>query len=112
MAVEAIGARQGGPGYDDRVTGEGIEHEDSHDADSHDQGIPDHGVRRGTEDSSNTSASGNVPLDLDRIEADLAGVEAALARLDTGTYFNDELTGEPLSAELLAAQPTARRSAG
>jgi len=50
------------------------------------------------------------PVDLIAIARDLADVEAALARLDAGTYFVDEVTGEPLDAGLLAAQPTARRS--
>jgi RNA polymerase-binding transcription factor DksA len=49
-------------------------------------------------------------LDLDAIEADLAGVEVALARLSDGTYWTDEATGEPLPDELLAASPTARRA--
>jgi RNA polymerase-binding transcription factor DksA len=47
--------------------------------------------------------------DLDRVERDLAGVEAALARLDDGTYWTDEVTGQPLGDELLAADPVARR---
>ena len=34
-------------------------------------------------------------LDLDRIEADLADVEIALARLDSGEYWRDEVTGQP-----------------
>jgi len=50
-------------------------------------------------------------LDLDGIERDLADVEVALARLDAGTYWTDEVTGAELPAELLAAQPTARRDA-
>lgn len=49
-------------------------------------------------------------LDLDAIEADLADVEVALARLDAGTYWTDEVTGEPLPDELLEARPTARRA--
>lgn len=49
-------------------------------------------------------------IDLARIEADLAGVEAALRRLDEGTYWSDEVTGEPLDAELLLADPVARRN--
>ena len=49
------------------------------------------------------------PVDLDRIERDLGGVEVALARLDDGTYWTDEITGEPLADELLAADPVARR---
>ncbi|MFM9082421.1 MAG: hypothetical protein ACKOQ7_00670 [Actinomycetota bacterium] len=49
-------------------------------------------------------------LDLDRIERDLADAETALARLDAGTYFSDEVTGQPLTAEVLAATPLARRN--
>jgi hypothetical protein len=52
------------------------------------------------------------PIDLDGIERDLAGVEVALARLDAGTYWTDEVTGQPLAAELLAVHPTARRAEG
>jgi RNA polymerase-binding transcription factor DksA len=51
-------------------------------------------------------------IDLDAIAADLADVETALARLDTGTYWTDEVTGEPLSDEWMVAHPTARRTAG
>jgi RNA polymerase-binding transcription factor DksA len=50
------------------------------------------------------------PLDLDAIERDLADVDAALTRLDNDTYWIDEVTGHPLSADLLSAQPTARRN--
>ena len=50
------------------------------------------------------------PLDLDAIERDLADVDAALTRLDNDTYWVDEVTGQPLSSGLLAAQPTARRN--
>lgn len=52
-----------------------------------------------------------APLDLDAIERDLADVEVALQRLDAGTYWTDEVTGEALPAELLAERPTARRAA-
>jgi hypothetical protein len=48
--------------------------------------------------------------DLDVIEADLAGVEAALDRLDSGEYWRDETTGEPLEDEVLEQHPTARRN--
>jgi hypothetical protein len=58
------------------------------------------------------TAARRSPLDLDRIEADLADVEVALARLDAGTYWIDEVTGQPLPDELLAEQPTLRRAAG
>ena len=47
--------------------------------------------------------------DLDRIERELAGVEIALARLDAGTYWTDEVTGDPIPDEVLAADPVARR---
>lgn len=50
------------------------------------------------------------PLDLDAIERDLADVDAALTRLDNDTYWVDEVTGQPLSTDLLAARPTARRN--
>jgi RNA polymerase-binding transcription factor DksA len=49
-------------------------------------------------------------LDLDQIETDLADVEVALARLDSGEYWRDEVTGEPLDDEFLAGRPTARRA--
>lgn len=51
------------------------------------------------------------PLDLDGIEGDLAAVEVALGRLDDGSYWTDEVTGEPLPDELLAERPAARRAA-
>ena len=47
---------------------------------------------------------------MDTIERDLADVEVALARLDAGTYWTDEITGQPLSSELLAHRPLARRN--
>ena len=49
-------------------------------------------------------------VDLDRVERDLAGVEAALERLDAGTYWTDEVSGAPLGDELLAGDPVARRA--
>ncbi|MDQ1381650.1 MAG: hypothetical protein QOJ71_2369 [Actinomycetota bacterium] len=45
---------------------------------------------------------------LERLETDLAEIEAALQRLDDGTYGVDEATGEPIAPERLAALPTAR----
>lgn len=50
------------------------------------------------------------PFAADEIEADLAAVEVALARLDAGTYWTDEVTGEPLPEELLLEHPAARRA--
>ncbi len=49
-------------------------------------------------------------VDLDAVERDLAGVERALERLSEGTYWTDEVTGEPIPEPVLAADPTARRS--
>ena len=51
-----------------------------------------------------------APVDLDAIAGDLADVELALSRLEAGTYWTDEVTGEPLPDDLLAAYPTARRN--
>jgi RNA polymerase-binding transcription factor DksA len=58
--------------------------------------------------SNNSPASS--PLDLDGIDQDLTDVETALQRLDAGTYFVDEITGSPLSQEMLNDNPTARRA--
>lgn len=52
----------------------------------------------------------SAPLDLDGIERDLAAVETALQRLDAGTYWTDEVTGEAILDDVLAADPTARRA--
>ena len=50
------------------------------------------------------------PIDLRAIERDLAGVEAALRRLDDGSYWTDEVTSEPIADDVLAADPVARRA--
>jgi len=63
-----------------------------------------------TEQSPTEPGAVDAPLDLDGIERDLADVEVALTRLDASTYWTDEVTGVELSAELLAATPTARRA--
>jgi RNA polymerase-binding transcription factor DksA len=49
-------------------------------------------------------------VNLDAIEKDLTEVEQAMERLEAGTYFTDELTGEPLDAAVLEAKPTARHT--
>lgn len=54
--------------------------------------------------------SAREPADLETIEADLAGVEMALERLDAGTYWSDEVTGDPIPDEVLASDPVARRT--
>ena len=48
-------------------------------------------------------------LDIDQIAAELDNVATALTRLSDGTYWTDEVTGEELPAEELAADPTRRR---
>ena len=45
----------------------------------------------------------------DGIEADLAGIDGALARLEAGTYFACETCGADLSVELLATAPAVTR---
>ena len=45
---------------------------------------------------------------LEGLEADLAEIEAALQRLDDGTFGVDEVTGDPIDPERLEALPTAR----
>ena len=49
------------------------------------------------------TAKTETPIDLIGIETDLADVEIALSRLEAGTYWTCEVTGEPLSDELLAS---------
>ena len=51
-----------------------------------------------------------TPIDLDAIERDLADVETALARLDAGTYWTDEITGAPIADAGLGANPLVRRN--
>jgi RNA polymerase-binding transcription factor DksA len=45
---------------------------------------------------------------LEQLEAELVEIEAALTRLDDGTYGVDENTGEPIDPERLAVYPQAR----
>ena len=45
---------------------------------------------------------------LEGLEVDLAEIEAALQRLDEGTYGVDEVTGDPIDPERLEALPSAR----
>ena len=40
----------------------------------------------------------------------LADVEMALNRLDAGTYWEDEITGQPVPDAVLEANPLARRN--
>jgi RNA polymerase-binding transcription factor DksA len=45
---------------------------------------------------------------LDQLEAELAELQAALERIDAGTYGIDEVTGKPIARERLEALPAAR----
>jgi len=45
---------------------------------------------------------------LEHLERELAEIEAALQRLDEGTYGIDEVTGDPIVTERLEAYPIAR----
>ena len=49
-------------------------------------------------------------IDLAGIEADLDGVQTALSRLADGTYWTDEVTGDPIPPGVLTADPLARRA--
>jgi RNA polymerase-binding transcription factor DksA len=49
---------------------------------------------------------------LEQLERELAEIEAALQRLDEGTYGIDEETGDPIAAERLEAYPIARTNVG
>ena len=53
-------------------------------------------------------APDNNPIDLDAIERDLTDVQTALERLNDGSYWTDEVTGEPIADDVLVAHPTAR----
>jgi RNA polymerase-binding transcription factor DksA len=49
-------------------------------------------------------------VDLDVVERDLSAVEVALNRLADGTYWTDEVTGQPIPEHVLAHDPLARRA--
>lgn len=46
---------------------------------------------------------------IDDIERDLADVEAAMSRLEAGTYWTCEVSGRPLPDSLLESDPLIRR---
>jgi RNA polymerase-binding transcription factor DksA len=45
---------------------------------------------------------------LEQLEAELGEIQAALQRIDEGTYGIDEITGRPIASERLDAIPAAR----
>jgi hypothetical protein len=56
------------------------------------------------------SVFGVTAPDLDAIEADLDAVQTALDRLADGSYWNDEVTGEPIPDDVLETDPLTRRA--
>jgi RNA polymerase-binding transcription factor DksA len=46
---------------------------------------------------------------IDDIERDLADVEAAMTRLESGAYWTCEVTGRPIPDEALESNPLIRR---
>lgn len=63
------------------------------------------------DDATTPTGSGPVDaVDLDAVEHDLNGVDTALGRLDDGSYWTDEVTGEEIPDEVLAENPAARRA--
>ena len=57
-----------------------------------------------------TTANDANNMMVEAIERDLNDVDAAMDRLEKGTYFNDGVTGASLRPEFLAANPLARRN--
>ncbi|MEX1008629.1 MAG: hypothetical protein WD271_12410 [Acidimicrobiia bacterium] len=49
---------------------------------------------------------------LEQLESELAELQAALERIDNGTYGVDEVTGEPIDPARLDALPAARTNVG
>lgn len=49
--------------------------------------------------------------ELEFLDAELAEIASALARLDAGTFGHCEVCGKPIDPERLEARPTARRCA-
>jgi hypothetical protein len=64
----------------------------------------------GRSDPGASAASAADTVDLGAIERDLEAVEAALPRLDDGSYWVDEVTGGEIPDGVLAENPVARRA--
>ena len=64
------------------------------------------------DDVSDSTPDDSAPddVDLDAVERDLAAVEVALDRLAEGTYWTDEVTGEPIADDVLTHDPLVRRA--
>lgn len=66
----------------------------------------------GVEPNAGPSIATAPGIDLDAIQRDLEGVQAALERLNEGTYWTDEITGDVIPNEVLDAFPLTRTVAG
>lgn len=64
-------------------------------------------IQSGDAGADSTEADTNLGLTAD-VRHEIAEVDAALERLDAGTYGIDEETGEPIDPARLEAVPTAR----
>jgi DnaK suppressor protein len=58
--------------------------------------------------AADTTAADETRATRDGLKEQLDEVNAALKRIDDGTYGIDEVTGDPINPERLAAEPTAR----
>ncbi len=92
---------------DDQTTDADTVDDDSSDELSHDH---DTGLDKTGPEAPDTTNANGVEIDLDAMTADLDGVDAALARLAEGTYWTDEVTGEPIPPVVLEANPIGRRN--
>ena len=71
--------------------------------------ITEDGRVEADEDAATGSGRGSTDLDrLAAVEANLADVEVALARLDAGAWGTCEHCGAPLDQDVLAERPAAR----
>jgi DnaK suppressor protein len=61
-----------------------------------------------TDDGTDTFEREKALAVLEQLERELAELQAALERIDEGTYGIDEVTGDPITPERLEAFPAAR----
>ena len=71
---------------------------------------PDRRAPDGPAPASTTPRAVAEEVDLDAVERDLSAVEVALNRLADGTYWTDEVTGEPIPEPVLVRNPLTRRA--
>jgi RNA polymerase-binding transcription factor DksA len=71
---------------------------------------PDRRAPDGPAPAPPSQATAADEVDLDAVERDLSAVEMALNRLAEGTYWTDEVTGQPIPEHVLVRDPLARRA--